>query len=176
MESRVVRRTCLSLSTLAMLAGALGMAASFLFLASRSSDDVSAGSAGFVAGSVLAGCGLISLTILMTRTPRREATAFLRSCSRWAVVGAIMILPTALLLGPVDGFHHHIGFGVLFYMVWNGEDPTPGTFQIIEGYEVWLDPIRFAITVALWLWILVVVVVETRTIRSESKGKEALDR
>jgi hypothetical protein len=84
---------------------------------------------------------------------------------RWCVVLGIMAMPTWLLFAPVGGFHHHIGFGLLFYMVWNGEDPSPGSFQIIEGYEVWIDPIRFAVTLLLWLAILVGVLVVVRPVR-----------
>lgn len=48
-------------------AGLLGMALSFLYLASASMADITAGAAGFVAAAVLLGAGLLSLTLLATR-------------------------------------------------------------------------------------------------------------
>ena len=52
------------LSRLAVLFGAGGMALSFLYLASASFEDIAAGTSGFVAGSVLVGSGLVSLSML----------------------------------------------------------------------------------------------------------------
>src|SRR3989442_14253900 len=46
-----------TLATLALLAGAGGMAVSFLFLASRSHLDVIAGAVGFIAGGGLVAAG-----------------------------------------------------------------------------------------------------------------------
>jgi hypothetical protein len=60
------------LSFLAALSGVMGMAMSFLFLGSGDPNDVRAGAAGFVAGSVLIGSGLLSLTILATREERPQ--------------------------------------------------------------------------------------------------------
>src|SRR5262245_54756182 len=64
-----------------------------------------------------------------------------------------MVIPSGLLFGPSGEFHHHIGFGPFpfFYMVWNGEDPAPGSLQIIKGYEVWFNPMRFGVLLAIWL-------------------------
>jgi hypothetical protein len=67
MNTTGLRSACQVLSVLAMLAGAAGMAMSFLYLASSSIADITAGTSGFVAGSVLIGCGLLSLTLLATR-------------------------------------------------------------------------------------------------------------
>ncbi len=67
MDSTFLRSACLILSGLAILAGGLGMAMSFLYLASASMADITAGTSGFVAGSVLIGSGLVSLTMLATR-------------------------------------------------------------------------------------------------------------
>jgi hypothetical protein len=58
---------CLVLSSVAIVAGIVGMPASFLYLASRDIRDITAGTSGFVAGAVLVGSGLISLAILSTR-------------------------------------------------------------------------------------------------------------
>ncbi len=52
---------------LALLAGVAGMAMSFLFLASSHPANITAGTSGFVAGSVLIGSGLISLSLLAMR-------------------------------------------------------------------------------------------------------------
>ena len=53
-----------ALALATFLAGAAGMAVSFLFLASEHHLDVLAGAAGFVAGSVLAAAGLLSVALL----------------------------------------------------------------------------------------------------------------
>jgi hypothetical protein len=42
------------------------MPMSFLYLASRSMEDITAGTSGFVAGAVLIGAGIISLAIIST--------------------------------------------------------------------------------------------------------------
>lgn len=52
------------LSGLSVMLGAMGMATSFLFLASASFEDITAGTSGFIAGSVLVGSGLVSLSML----------------------------------------------------------------------------------------------------------------
>jgi hypothetical protein len=62
-----LRRICLVLASLAIVAGGLGMFASFLYLASRSMADITAGTSGFVAGAILIGAGLLSLTMLAIR-------------------------------------------------------------------------------------------------------------
>ncbi len=58
---------CVVVSIIALGAGACGMVLSFLYMASARLEDVTAGAAGFVAGSVLVGAGLISLTILTVK-------------------------------------------------------------------------------------------------------------
>jgi len=57
----------LALSGLAVVAGGLGMVLSFLALCSDHTNEVTAGTAGFVAGAILIGAGLISLAILSPR-------------------------------------------------------------------------------------------------------------
>jgi hypothetical protein len=57
-------RAVRTLALLTFLAGAAGMAVSFLYLASEHHLDVLAGAAGFVAGSVLAAAGLLSVAVL----------------------------------------------------------------------------------------------------------------
>ena len=68
-----LRPICLVLAVLAIIAGGLGMAASFLYLASSRTADVTAGTSGFVAGAVLIAAGLLSLTMLATRPARSES-------------------------------------------------------------------------------------------------------
>ncbi|MBP3957227.1 hypothetical protein J8F10_18350 [Gemmata sp. G18] len=51
------------LSVLAILAGAGGMGLSFLSMACAELPEIVAGGAGFIAGSILVGTGLISLAI-----------------------------------------------------------------------------------------------------------------
>ena len=55
---------CRFLAGLAVMLGAMGMVTSFLYLASASFEDITAGTSGFVAGSVLVGSGLVSLSML----------------------------------------------------------------------------------------------------------------
>jgi hypothetical protein len=52
-----------------MAAGAIGMFAGFHYLSLTDPRDIAAGQAGFVAGAVLTGSGLISLSILSRRNP-----------------------------------------------------------------------------------------------------------
>ena len=72
MEYAFLRPTCLILSAGVILLGAAGMVLSFLYLASSSMADITAGTSGFVAGSVLIGSGLVSLTMLASRVARPE--------------------------------------------------------------------------------------------------------
>jgi hypothetical protein len=67
-----LRPVCLILSSGALLLGAAGMVLSFLYLASSSMADITAGTSGFIAGSVLIGSGLISLTLLASRPAQAE--------------------------------------------------------------------------------------------------------
>jgi hypothetical protein len=48
--------------------GVAGMAASFHYLSLSDPRDIAAGNAGFIAGSILIGAGLISFALLFTRT------------------------------------------------------------------------------------------------------------
>jgi len=63
-----------TLATLALLAGAGGMAVSFLFLASPSHLDVIAGAVGFISGTALVAAGLLSLAI-QSRSPATSQAA-----------------------------------------------------------------------------------------------------
>jgi hypothetical protein len=68
-------RAVRTLALLTFLAGAAGMAVSFLYLASDHRLDVLAGAAGFVAGSVLAASGLLSTALLTRPTGGGESFA-----------------------------------------------------------------------------------------------------
>src|SRR5207237_9037215 len=68
-------RSARTLASLALLAGAGGMAVSFAFLASASHLDVIAGAAGFVAGAILVAGGLVSAAILGRPRPADPNTA-----------------------------------------------------------------------------------------------------
>lgn len=59
-----LRPVCLVTGGLSILAGGMGMVMSFIYMASSSMADITAGTSGFVAGSVFIGSGLISLTML----------------------------------------------------------------------------------------------------------------
>jgi hypothetical protein len=69
-----MRTVSFVLSGLAIIAGGLGMPMSFLYLASSSMADITAGTSGFIAGAVLIGSGLISLAILSAK----ESNDFMR--------------------------------------------------------------------------------------------------
>ncbi len=68
-----LRPICLVLAILSTVAGGLGMAASFLFLASSRTDEITAGTSGFVAGAILVAAGQLSLTMLAVRPARTES-------------------------------------------------------------------------------------------------------
>ena len=66
MESSALRILCKVLASISMIAGALGMGVSFLYLASSNVANITAGTSGFVAGAILVGSGLVSLSLLVT--------------------------------------------------------------------------------------------------------------
>src|SRR5207248_1693663 len=70
-------KTAYPLAAMTFIAGASGMAVSFLFLASAHHLDVIAGAAGFIAGSILAAAGLISISLQGSplRAGEQRATA-----------------------------------------------------------------------------------------------------
>ena len=61
--SRALGQACAVMSIIAICSGFCGMVLSFLFMTSASEKDIATGSAGFVAGAILIGTGLLSLTI-----------------------------------------------------------------------------------------------------------------
>ena len=67
MENSTLRSICLVLSGGSILVGGIGMAMSFIYLASANIADITAGTSGFVAGSVFIGSGLVSLAMLAAR-------------------------------------------------------------------------------------------------------------
>src|SRR5262245_44063816 len=62
-----VRLPIVTLAPLAFAAGVCGMAVSFVFLSSSHALDVTAGAAGFVAGSILVAAGLVSASLQRPR-------------------------------------------------------------------------------------------------------------
>jgi hypothetical protein len=73
MTDNSLRPICLILAMLAILAGAGGMSLSFWSLASSRAEVIAAGQAGFVAGAVLLGSGLVSLSVLASHGGRSSA-------------------------------------------------------------------------------------------------------
>ena len=72
------------------------------------------------------------------------------------LIGAIMVLPTYFLFGPVGAFHHMYVFGVFWYMGWNGEDPLQLHLSWgVEAFEVGMNPWRLLLTMAVWGLIVV---------------------
>jgi len=63
-----------ALSVISIGAGCMGMVLSFLYLASGSMADITAGTSGFVAGSVLIGSGIVSLTMLSLKSEKQGAS------------------------------------------------------------------------------------------------------
>ena len=68
--SKTLGLACVVVATIAVGAGACGMVLSFLYMNSARMEDVTAGAAGFVAGAVLVGSGLISLTMLTAKASK----------------------------------------------------------------------------------------------------------
>lgn len=73
LDYRPLAPICLVLAVAALLCGAGGMVLSCGHFAVLGTDQSIAGASGFVAGAVLIGCGLVSLTILATRGRPRPA-------------------------------------------------------------------------------------------------------
>jgi hypothetical protein len=67
MRDSSLRSFCVALAVLTLLAGAGGMVFSFGYLASAHLGDISAGQSGFIAGAILIGSGLLSLSVLASR-------------------------------------------------------------------------------------------------------------
>jgi hypothetical protein len=93
MESGALRGVCKVLAGLSMAAGVVGMAMSFLYLASASIADITAGTSGFVAAAILIGSGLISLSVLACAESRKSGNP---------------ILPPESLLAPRGEQEHRI--------------------------------------------------------------------
>jgi hypothetical protein len=68
------------LAAAALLAGAGGMAVSFLFLSARNHLDVIAGAVGFLAGAVLVAAGLLSLAVQSRSPAVGEAAVRIAGC------------------------------------------------------------------------------------------------
>jgi len=90
-----------------------------------------------------------------------------RTCSRLvdlAIIVGVMVVPSVLLFGPMGGFHHHYGFGLLRYMILNGEDPDP-RYPSLFGCEIWFSPVMFTVTLVIWIIVLLLVVFGVRAFR-----------
>lgn len=145
----------LGVAALSLLAAVLATSISMLFLTKPDVEFAEAGRAGLAISATLVAFGSPALLMAVAVSPPSDRTEVWRSFLRWLVVAALMVIPTAALFGPSGGFHHHIGFGFpMFYMVWNGEDPAPGSFQIVTGYEVWFIAWRFGMLLAIWVVLL----------------------
>jgi hypothetical protein len=83
MKGAVVKTSLPGVWLVTVLAGGAGMVVSFAYLASRHHLDVLAGVAGFIAGAVLIGSGLVSMAILAARG--QEAPHGLPPDDEWRV-------------------------------------------------------------------------------------------
>jgi hypothetical protein len=63
-ERKDVQKLCFVGGIAWIIAGALGMVLSFVYLASAHMADITAGSSGFLAGAFLMGSGLVSCTLI----------------------------------------------------------------------------------------------------------------
>jgi hypothetical protein len=63
-DKKYLRMLCLLLGALSIVAGVAGMVLSFTYLATATLIDATAGGAGFVAGAILAGSGLIACALM----------------------------------------------------------------------------------------------------------------
>jgi hypothetical protein len=156
-------------SAFCLLAGAIGLFCSVLFWPSSEKDGIAAGRLGFFMAAMLFGYGLLSLLVAFLLAGRSERTWIWSSLFLWGLVAGIMVIPTALLFGPTSGFHHMLGFGPFpfCYMVWNGEDPEKGSFQIVDGYEVGFDPSRFGVLLVIWFVIISIAIWGVRPTRNK---------
>lgn len=63
-EKKDLQKVCVLGAAIWIAGGVIGMVLSFIYLASASMADITAGTSGFVAGSVLMGSGLISCSLI----------------------------------------------------------------------------------------------------------------
>src|SRR5262245_61636214 len=87
------RQALVAATVLGVVAGTLGMAASFCFLCSRQQLDVIAGAAGFVAGAILCAGGLIAMTVVSRQSPEAMEAMF-----RLVRILQVFLLPLTALL------------------------------------------------------------------------------
>ena len=64
MARSALQKQCMTWSVVSMFAGVGGMVLSFIYLASASMADITAGTSGFVAGAILFGAGLLSISTI----------------------------------------------------------------------------------------------------------------
>jgi hypothetical protein len=65
--------------------------------------------------------------------------------------GIALALATWFLLGPIGGFHHSYAFGVLIYMLWDGDGPSDPNVPHVFGFDVFFSPARFTVSALAWL-------------------------
>lgn len=163
-----VRSLLLGPAAFFLLAGVLGLIISCycLGLDSPVKIYVHAGRVGLITAAALLAAGGLFLVAAFARCS--DCNGMRSTFLRWLLVAVVMVIPTAVLFGPTGGFHYHYGFGPFpfFYMVWNGEDPDPTSFQIVEGYEVWFNPWRFLVLLGAWGTIVMLVASVVRPCRS----------
>lgn len=147
-------------SAFCLLFGAIGLALGSFFLLSLATEEFEAGVVGVKLASALLTIGGTLLLLALAFTAKSDRPHLRSSVNRWIIVAAIMVIPTGLLFGPTGGFHHIIGFGPFpyFYMMWDGDGPPTGGYEIIHGYEVRFDPLRLSVLILVWVLIISVVI------------------
>jgi hypothetical protein len=130
------------LSVLVLLAGAGGMAVSFLFLSSQNHLDVIAGAVGFMAGAILLAAGLLALAC------QSQSVATARTVNR-AIHCLVAIIPpsVAMLAWPVLYFGAFLA-GLIFMplvlvgcVVWAGvlsRSVAENAAALLGSSRIWL--------------------------------------
>jgi hypothetical protein len=147
------------------------VAADFLFVAPLRRDG-GFDPRGPTVATLVAVAGVSSLIAAFRRVPRNEHAWLVASSRRWFTVAAAASISAIAMFGGWSGFHHHYGFGFpILYMVWNGEDPDPRYFQIVDGHEVGFDPLAFGVLFCMWAAIvgLTVFLLRPATVNDSAK-------
>jgi hypothetical protein len=149
-----------ALAALSLMAGVGGMAISYLYLASAHELDVVAGAAGFVAGSILAAAGLISISLQQPRVsgealalPAEELPALEppldsgrwlahfranqenRPEPDWQAPLALSLDLVRPLVRSLEQFQLGDGGGPAYLIAWNRErflSENPGTRELVD--------------------------------------------
>jgi hypothetical protein len=143
------------LAMLALAAGTLGMAVSFVFLASSQQLDVIAGAAGFVAGAALAASGLVSIAlvtrpaapaIIAEAAPAVDLTRWITHFTRnrenraepdWHAPVALAAEAVQPLVRSLEQFQLGDGGGPAYLIAWDRERFLAGSDGMRRLVDLW---------------------------------------